>query len=313
MVATRRLNELGSDIRDRVRWPAPPLTVAVSGGADSATLAALAAETGELRGCVHVHHGFPGSDLLADAALEIAAKIGTPIDVVNVVVPDGPSPEAQAREARYQALNDAADPKASLLLGHTRNDQAETVLLNLIRGAGVSGLAGIPYHRPPNIYRPLLDITRTETREFATLAGLRFRDDPTNADPAIRRNLIRLEILPRLEEINPNIVDTLARSAEHLQQDAAHLDSLAAILPVLTAQNTAEVPIGLLVGLHPAIKMRLLKGQIGGLRDSPGLTTAELRRIDEVIAGTSNAAELEGGIRFVREGPMLKASRSERS
>jgi len=306
VVATRRLTELEREILQRARWPQLPFRVALSGGADSATLAALAAKCGELIGCVHVHHGLAASDDLAAAAADIAKALESKLDVVELTVPAGPSPEANARDVRYEALEQFCSEDAAVLVGHTRDDVAETFLLNLLRGSGLKGLAGIPYKRDPNFYRPFLGVRRSETREYASLAGLGFLDDPTNLDRSIRRNEVRLDLIPRMERLNPSIVDALGRTADHLLSDS---DLLEQITPgTITAPNPdlVEIPVGVLAALPEGLRVRVLARQVALLRPATGLTAAEFDRIESVARGDTSAAEMEGGLRVQRNGPSVE-------
>lgn len=304
MVETRRLNELGVGMSSRARWPAAPYRVALSGGADSAALAALALLTGNDVESFHIHHGLTDSDLMAEAAGNIASTLGIPMKVVGIEVEDGPSPEAQARDARYAAIAELGPGSDSVLVGHTRDDQAETVLLNLIRGSGLRGLSGIPYHREPNIFRPLLDVTRAETREYATLAGLRFHDDPTNFDRSLRRNWVRMDLIPTLQQVNPSIVDTLTRTAGNLLADADLLDESVPGRELIDATD-AKIPIGELVAASQPVRWRMLNLRLEGLRPAPGLSSVEADRVGDVIDGRSVATDLEGGVRVERDGPFL--------
>jgi tRNA(Ile)-lysidine synthase len=301
----RRLKELADAISQRARFPSEPHLVALSGGADSAALAFIAERASSRKPrCVHVHHGLAASDVLAEAAGAIAEMLDMACDVVSVDLSEGPSPEAMAREARYRALEQAVASNESVLLGHTRNDQAETVLLNLIRGAGLRGLSGMPYQRTSQMYRPVLDVTRGETRELATLGGLPFVDDPTNTDTSLRRNFVRLELVPRMEELNPNLVDSLARTAEHLRGDSELLDHLHPA-PIGIDGGNARVATGILLTLELPLRARAIAALVGFFRASDAMTTAELARVEEVLNGTSAGAELEGGLTVVKRGAYL--------
>jgi tRNA(Ile)-lysidine synthase len=302
---TRRLTELTGAIKQRARLPEPPHVIALSGGADSAALADLVRSNfDDPTRCVHVNHGLAGSDLLASAAESIAKELSLPLEVVRVEVPKGPSPEARARDERYSALEGSISGKESMLLGHTRNDQAETVLLNLVRGSGIRGLAGMPYRRGPGFFRPFLDVTRDETREYATLRGLPFVDDPTNSDQTIRRNRIRLEVIPRLEELNPNLIEALALTAEYLREDSEYLDGLASV-PADNLGHIARVPLGVLAVLDRPIRSRAIAGLVASIRGREGLTSAELARVEDVLGDKSRRAELEGGLSVERTGAFL--------
>ena len=295
MAEPRRLTDLAKRIADQASFPEADAVVALSGGADSATLAAIAADVGTVVRCVHVHHGLPASDRLAEAAVAVAEKIGLDVQVTEVELAEGPSPEAVAREARYAAFAQQVSDHDALLLGHTENDQAETIILNLVRGAGLKGMTGMPYHRPPNIYRPLLGVTRDETREYAMLRGLPFHDDPTNFDRTLRRNEIRLDILPRLEDLNPQVIASLAAMGETIRSDAEYLEELAGAHPTLRLGDGAVgIPVGVLTTLHSAVRARVLATLVGDLRSSQGLSREELARIEEVAFGLSARTELEG-------------------
>ncbi|HZD22671.1 MAG TPA: tRNA lysidine(34) synthetase, partial [Acidimicrobiia bacterium] len=163
MAATRRLNELVVAALSRLELPPDAVTVALSGGADSAALAYLALQSGADVALLHINHGFDASDRLADAAERIAVRLGKPLRKVDVEVAAGPSPEAKARDARYAVFDEV---EGVVVTGHTRDDSVETMLINLIRGTGIDGLRGIPYHRSPRVFRPMLNITRDATREI---------------------------------------------------------------------------------------------------------------------------------------------------
>ncbi|HUF96173.1 MAG TPA: tRNA lysidine(34) synthetase TilS [Acidimicrobiia bacterium] len=305
MAQSRRLSDLAGAINQRARLPEPPHVIALSGGADSAALADMViGNFDDPPRCVHVHHGLAHSDLLAAAAESIADELSLSVDVVAVQIPEGPSPEAMAREVRYSALETSLRTNESMLLGHTRNDQAETVLLNLVRGSGMRGLAGMPYRRGTRFFRPFLDVSRDETREYAKLRGLPFVDDPTNSDRTIRRNRIRLDVIPRLEELNPNLVEALARTAEYVREDSEYLDRLA-VLPANSGDNSARVPTGVLAALDRPVRSRTIAGLVASVREREGLTSAELARIEDVLDGRSGRAELEGGVAVDKAGPFL--------
>ncbi len=309
MAEPGRLTELGRLLNEKAIFPAPKYAVALSGGADSGALAAICADRDELKTCVHVHHGLPASDRLQSAAAEIAEALNCALETVTVEPPLGRMSEAEARDARYQAIATVVDDSTPLLVAHTRDDQAETVLLNLIRGAGTRGLAGIPYFRPPNVYRPLLDVSRSETREYATLSGLPFLDDPTNDDLTFRRNRVRTEIIPLLEELNPNLRVALARTADNLGGDADLLDSLVPESAVTAEGDEARVPAGLLVVLEAPIRGRVLRQLVSKLRGG-GLAADELVRVEQVLFGEATATELEGQIRVTRNGAALVVRRT---
>jgi tRNA(Ile)-lysidine synthase len=205
--------------------------VALSGGADSLALAAAVAFEAERAGvraiAVTVDHDLqPGSAQVAADAAEAARALG--LEAVGVAVEVGTEggPEAAARQARYDALRDAATDYAAtaVLLGHTLDDQAETVLLGLARGSGATSLAGMaPALDEDEVtwLRPLLGVRRATTRDACTAQRLVPWEDPHNADTAFARVRVRERVLPVLEsELGPGIADALARTAEQLREDA---------------------------------------------------------------------------------------------
>ena len=203
--------------------PDGPLCVGFSGGPDSAALlhALAALPQARARGlrALHVDHGLhPDSGGWAAQAQAFCAALEVACDVVRVEVAPGAGggPEAAARHARYAAFTRAIGPGEWLLLGHHRDDQAETVLLKLLRGAGPEGLAGMRAIRPlgdGQLWRPLLDLPRAALRAYAQAHGLRCIDDPSNRDTTLARNHLRHEILPRLQRHFPQAVDSILHSA----------------------------------------------------------------------------------------------------
>lgn len=209
------------------------VVVALSGGPDSLALAAATAFEAPRAGiraeAVVIDHGLQdGSDAVAAAAAEKARALGLDARVVTVQVGSGDGPEAAAREARYAGLaRAAADIRAdAVLLGHTLDDQAETVLLGLARGAGAASLSGMAPERRdatgPTWVRPLLAVRRRVTVAACAAEGLDPWTDPHNADPAYTRVRVRERVLPVLEaELGPGVAEALARTAEQLREDAA--------------------------------------------------------------------------------------------
>lgn len=307
MAATRRLIELVDGVSSRTNYPNLSLVVALSGGADSAALAYLAMETGSEVRLFHVDHGLTYSPRMRMAAGEIADRLETPLEVVEVTVPDGPSIEGQARRVRYQAFATSTSESEALLTGHTRDDQAETVVLNMLRGSGVRGIAGIPPFRPPNVYRPLLDVSRSETREIAVLVGLPFREDPMNLDPLLTRNAVRLEVIPFLQRFNAQLTDSFARLANAARSDSEHLDAVASDIAIQTKGESARVPVGAVQSAESAIAVRVLSSMVRSIRES-GPTAKELDRIKKVLEGASSSEQFTPGITVFRDGPMLVMS-----
>lgn len=232
---SRAIARATSDLGDR-----DLVLIACSGGPDSLALAAasarLASRPGQPRfGAVVVDHQLqPGSGSVAERAAETCRSLGlAPVEVIAVSVvnrPGGAGPEAAARAARLRALREAARGQlaAAVLLGHTLDDQAETVLLGLARGSGSRSLAGMS--PIDGLWRrPALGLRRDVLRAACAEAGIRPHWDPHNADPAYARSRVRTVVLPTLEaELGPGIAEALARSADMMRADADVLDRLAA-------------------------------------------------------------------------------------
>lgn len=212
--------------------------VALSGGADSLALAAATAfeapKLGLRVGSLTVDHGLQGdSDAVAARAAQTATALGVDALIVRVEVGEEGGPEAAARDARYRVLKDAAaDAGASaVLLGHTLDDQAETVLLGLARGSGAASLQGMAPVREDGDgvrwVRPLLGVRRETTRAFCAASDLEFWDDPHNSEDRFARVRVRERVLPVLEsELGPGIAEALARTAEQLREDAEAFDEM---------------------------------------------------------------------------------------
>lgn len=256
--------------------------VACSGGADSTALAAATAfaapRLGLRAGAVVVDHALQeGSAAVADAAAHRCRDLGLePVQVRRVVVaPGGRGPEADARAARYTALAAAAEElgAAAVLLGHTLDDQAETVLLGLARGAGARSLAGMSSHRG-TWRRPFLGLRRTDTEAVCTTLGLSWWEDPTNGlegpDERPLRSRVRGRVVPALVDVlGPGAVPGLARTADLLRDDADLLDALAAALldRALVAPaadepapaGAVELDVATLEAAHPALRRRALR------------------------------------------------------
>lgn len=219
--------------------PGSLVLVACSGGADSLALAAgtafVASRCRMRAGAVVVDHAIqPGSANVAAAAASACRGLGLdPVVVVAVEVDQAScGPEAAARDARYRALEESAAHLGAsvVLLGHTRDDQAETVLLGLARGSGPRSLAGMASRRGV-LRRPLLELDRSGTERACEVLGLEPWRDPTNSDPDLLRARIRTRTLPALEaDLGPGVAAALARTAALLREDCDALDSLAADL-----------------------------------------------------------------------------------
>ena len=288
---------------------------ACSGGADSLALAAALAHEGPrcgLRaGGVTVDHGLQSGS--ADRAAEVTRVLTglglEPVACLQVAVPAGPGnggPEAAARTARYAALAEAAHRTgaAAVLLAHSRDDQAESVLLGLARGSGTRSLAGMPQRRGP-YRRPLLGVGRATLRTACEALGLRPWDDPQNADPAFARVRVRYQALPALEgALGPGVTEALARSARQLQADAEVLEDLAAKQAERVRDTEGGWRADLLAGLPAAIRTRVLRQAAIGAGCPPGaLTTGHIDALDALVTSWHGQrwADLPGGVRGQRQ------------
>jgi len=286
---------LVGELLARCHFPAPGTRVAcaVSGGPDSLALLVLAVAAGCPAHAVHVDHGLrPASGGEADAVRAAADRFGAGFRAVRVEVAPGPNLEARARAARYAAL----PPDA--LTGHTADDQAETVLLNLVRGAGLDGLAGMAPER-----RPLRRLRRRETGALCAAVGLVPVVDPSNADPAIRRNRVRHELLPLLDDIAArDVAPVLARQADAARAEAALLDELAGGIDVCDARALAAAPVAL---ARRAVRAWLRSCGPGGPERHPP-DAAAVERVLAVARGEAVACQVAGGWRVARRTGTLR-------
>lgn len=214
--------------------PATEVNCAVSGGADSLALLALAVAAGCHATAFHVDHGLrAGSAREADIVAAAARQLGAEFRSVQVQVAQGPNLEARSRQARYAAL------PPDVLTGHTADDQAETLLVNLLRGAASSGLSGMR----PGVRRPILALRRHETETLCAELGLSVFHDPTNDDPRHVRNRVRHELLPLMAAISQrDPVPVLVRQADIARADADFLDELAKEIDPRDARSLASAP-----------------------------------------------------------------------
>lgn len=263
------------------------MTCAVSGGADSSALAVLAVAAGCDATLVHVDHGLrPGSASEADVVARLADRLGCAMRSVRAEVGHGPNLEARARDARYAAL------PPDVLTGHTADDQAETVLLHLLRGASLNGLAGMR----PGPRRPLLALRRTETHALCTALGLELVSDPSNLDRRHLRNTVRLDLLPALSEAAArDLVPVLVRQADLARDDADLLDSLATEIDPTDARALAAAP--------PALARRAVRGWL--TTDHPP-DAATVERVLAVARGEAVATDVGGGRRIERSHQRLR-------
>lgn len=299
--------------------PGALVLAACSGGADSLALAAaLAVEAPRRRllaGAITVDHG-----LTADSAQQ-AARVLTQVRELGLVVAEsvrvtvaGPGgPEAAARRARYAALESAAVRlgAVAVLLGHTRDDQAETVLLGLARGAGARSLAGMPTRRGP-LRRPLLKLSRATTVAACAAEGLQAWFDPHNGDPAYARVRVRQRALPVLEEtLGPGVTAALARTADLLRADADALDAIAADAHRQALAVDGSLDVAVLARLPTAVRTRVLRAAALAA-GSPGgaLSAVHVSALDTLVTDWhgQQAVALPGRLAGVRRSGRLHIS-----
>ncbi len=245
---------------------------------------------------MHVDHGLrAGSAAEADLVAAAAARLGASFRPVRVQVVPGPNLESRARAARHAALGrDAA-------FGHTADDQAETMLVNLLRGAGPAGVAALR----PGARHPILGLRRSETHVLCTGLGLEPLEDPSNADPRFVRNRLRHEVLPLLADVaGRDVVPLLVRSAELAVADEDLLNALAATLEVTDARALAAA--------SPPLAGRAVRRWLAGDGDGPGGAEchppdrATVERVLGVAGGAAVACELPGGWRVARTSQSLR-------
>jgi tRNA(Ile)-lysidine synthase len=277
--------ELRASLFARCVFPSAPLTCAVSGGADSLALLVLATATGDAVTAIHVDHGLrPESGAEARVVRDAAARFGAAFRSERVVVAPGPNLEARAREARFAVL------PPGTVTGHTLDDQAETVIVNLLRGSGLDGLAAMR-----SASHPLLALRRSETRALCAAFGLDPVNDPSNDDPSFVRNRVRHEVLPLLDEIaGRDVAAVLARQAAIARDEADFLDALVTI-DAADARAVAGAPVVL---ARRAVRRWLADPY------PPGAAATE--RVLAVARGDATACELEGGRRVRRSGQRLQ-------
>ncbi|WP_439946223.1 tRNA lysidine(34) synthetase TilS [Streptomyces sp. BBFR109] len=305
--------------RSGERPPSPLVLVACSGGADSMALAsALAFEAPKLgirAGGVTVDHGLQtGSDLRAGEVAQRLRELGLdPVDAVAVTVGREGGPEAAARDARYAALDAAAERHgaAAVLLGHTRDDQAETVLLGLARGSGIRSLSGMAAVSGAGgrYRRPFLHLDRQTARKACLVQSLPVWDDPHNADPAYTRSRLRHEGLPALEKaLGKGVVEALARTAQLSRDDADALDAWAGQADAAVRDDAGQLECAKLSVLPPAVRRRILRrAAIEAGAPAGSLFARHIEEVDRLITGWrgQGAINLPGKVVARRQGGRL--------
>lgn len=286
--------------------PPGPVVVALGGGADSAVAAwAVVNRDGanQVR-ALFVAHGWEGSAMLEAAARRLAAQLDFDIAVVPAPVPEeAPSAEDRARRAREAVSSRGLRPGEWLVTGHSRDDLVETVLANLLRGAGATGLAGVPARRG-RIVRPLLGFSRRELKQVADELDLPYADDPANRDRRHLRSRIRHDLIPLLEaEYNPEVRSALARTAEHARLDDEALNRTALEVPVVADAGAFLLPIPVLATVPDAVAARAVRRALRRLLDPYPGSASDVAAVLAVAAGVERRANLTGDLIADREGP----------
>lgn len=276
--------------------------VALSGGADSAVLAWAARAEGAPVRAVHIHHGQAASDRLAAAAARIARQVGVALETRRVTVPSG-SFEASARRVRYATLLGCLHDEEVLAVGHTRDDQAETVLLRLARGAGPSGVAAM---RPEigRIVRPLLEFSRAQIRTLADELALGYVDDPANQDERHARVVVRSRVLPELEEVQPGAGRALAGHAARAAELDDHLEG-----EIDRWVRPGVVAVAVYRTFPPFMQRRMLRRMVALLSGLPP-DAAAVDRMHAVAAGEARSAQIGDGWEIGRRGALLVVART---
>jgi tRNA(Ile)-lysidine synthase len=279
--------------------------VACSGGPDSVALLALTVASGRAPTAVYVDHGLRSAAASEGALVaEVARRLGVEARSVAVEVGDGANLEARARVARYAALDEVRRELGAqhVLVGHTADDQAETVLLNLLRGSASAGLGGMAPRRG-SVVRPLLGLRRAECEAVCAAIGVEPLRDPMNADPRFRRVVVRGDLLPRLSAAaGRDLVPVLVRQAEVLRSESEYLDVLArAAWPPDGDAHRADV----LARLPVVLARRAVRQWLG----APPPSFTDVERVLAVARGDARATEIAGGRRVVRRSGALHVLR----
>ncbi|OQW35066.1 MAG: hypothetical protein A4E19_01725 [Nitrospira sp. SG-bin1] len=289
------------------------IVVAISGGPDSVALLSI---LHRLRSswdlaltAVHCNYGLRGVESEADQQFveNFCEGLGVPLHVRRVGIDAGrrkDSLQAVARDLRYRVMQEIADKYRAdrIAVGHTADDQAETVLLWMLRGAGLTGLSGMPAFRDNKIVRPLYETKRQEVLTYLHTAGLSFREDSSNVQPRYLRNRVRKELIPLLTRLAPSSVDALCKLADTCREDDRYLDQQAdALSSSAVKQDSAggwAIDRGLFRGLPMALQRRCIRNLFRQADDrfrSPGIRTVD--RIIRLASkrGSSSSLDVKGG------------------
>ncbi len=271
----------------------------VSGGPDSVALLLALVGLGGEPVVLHVDHGLRGEESRKDAGFvrDLCEGLGVRCEVRGIRLEEGPNLQERARDGRYRVAEEVAEELGlrAIAAGHTADDVAETVLMNLARGTGLRGLSGIPPLRG-GLVRPLIERTRWEVLEY--LAGLDqpYRTDPTNLTGKYARNRVRLEVMPVLEELYPGAVRNLARGAALAREDLEVIEDLAA--GVIERRGVEVVlPLGGLARLHPALRRYALRRAYSMLLpDAPPLGSVLVEAVLASVGEGTRTLDLPGGV-----------------
>ncbi|MGH9314217.1 MAG: tRNA lysidine(34) synthetase TilS [Vicinamibacterales bacterium] len=296
--------------------------VAVSGGADSVALlhllAGLAPSLGIALKVLHVDHGLRGEESRQDAVFveALAARLDLAFEARRVDTASaarGRNIEETARRLRREFFLDQMHrgEVARVALGHTRSDQAETVLFRILRGSGLSGLAGMRPVTSDGFVRPLLGVRREELRAYLSGQGIEWREDSTNTEPRFARNRIRNSLLPCLErEWNPRLTDALARLAAICRDEESYWDGVMAKKPLTRRDGGVVLPAAELASLPRAEARRLVRRAIAEVRRDPrGIDFDHIEAILEAAAGRRGSGTVHAeGVTAVRSGRLIRVS-----
>ncbi|MBI4400175.1 MAG: tRNA lysidine(34) synthetase TilS [Nitrospirae bacterium] len=305
----------------RLFAPGERLLVAVSGGPDSVALLSILAELAiswdlALQ-AVHINHGLRGTESETDARFvaNLCGRMGIPLtcERVSLAVSSGRlkgrSLQEVAREARYTAMHRVGEALGvdKIAVGHTADDQAETLVMWMLRGAGTAGLAGIPPSREPLFIRPLLEISRADILSYLRSRELEFREDSSNTKPLYLRNRIRQELLPVLKRFNPAILDVLKRQAEILREEDLCLEQLVSMHLARMTHEGADGEMVLdrkaMLTLPVALQRRMIRSLLrrtSGVMKGP--TFGAVRTVlERIVHGRSGSALTVHGAFVARE------------
>lgn len=294
------------ELRDTViaRLPDAPLVVALGGGADSAVAAWACAGQPRVR-AMFVHHDLEGSEALLSSATDLADTVAVPLTVLSAPVAGGGNLESRARDARWRGIRGNLAPDEVVVTGHSQDDLAETVLMNLLRGAGSRGLASMSVSRA-DIARPLSGFTRSDLRTVAEKLSLPFVDDPANDDPGYLRNRIRADLIPLLErDFQPGVRTTLARTGFLLSSDDAELEAAAMQVPIREDGEALLVPSPVLNTAPPPVAARAVRRALRTLHPPYAGKAADVDAVMSVASGTHRSATLSSGVTVSVEGPYV--------